>query len=261
MDQISKNPYLSAKVRVGRAKEHLNTLKIEGRAFWESRPYIYFAEPNPDRRTKTYKCRLVKPMPETFHVLTIEAAEHLRAALDHLGYSAAVLGGKREPKSAYFPIADSAAKLETDVIRRGRCKDLPPDILALFRALEPYKGGKAAAVWTLNRICNSSKHRLITEIRLESAYANVSLMALPPGSIMLPHKWDSEKNEVSYFSTPLGAEPKYDFEVAFFIAFGPVKPVAGQPVVPTLFSIADVVTEIVMMTEAESRRVGLIPAT
>jgi hypothetical protein len=144
------------------------------------------------------------------------------------------------------------------VIGGGRCKDLPSDILALFRALEPYKGGKAAAVWTLNRICNSSKHRLITEIGLESAYANVSLIALPPGSIMLPHKWDAEKNEIAYFITPLGMEPKYDFEVAFFIAFGEVDPVKGQPVVPTLFSIAEIITNIVMMTEAESRRVGLI---
>jgi hypothetical protein len=251
-------PYLSAKIRVGRAKEQINTLKIEGRAFWESRPHIFIAEPNPDGRTQTYKCRLIKPIPGKFDILAIEAVEHLRAALDHLGYAASVLGGKREPKSAYFPIADSAAKLETDVIGRGRCKDLPPDILALFRTFEPCYGGKAAAVWTLNRICNSSKHRLITEIRLQSAYANVSLIALPPGSRMLPQEWDAEKNEVSYFITPLGMQPKYDFEVAFYIAFGPIDPVKGQPVVPTLFSIADVVTDIVMMTEAESRRVGLV---
>jgi hypothetical protein len=104
-----EDPYLSAKVRVGRAKEQLNTLKIDGRAFWESRPYTYFAEPNPDGRTQTFKCRLVKPMPEVFHMIAIEAIEHLRSALDHLGYAAAVLSGKREPKSAYFPIADTAA--------------------------------------------------------------------------------------------------------------------------------------------------------
>src|SRR5271154_1291318 len=114
-------PFLSAKVRVGRAKEHLNTLKEEGRAFWESRPYAYFAEPNPDGRTQTFKCRLTKPVPGIFDTLAVEAVEHLRSALDHVGYEAAILGGKREPKSAYFPIADSAAKLETDVIGRRRC--------------------------------------------------------------------------------------------------------------------------------------------
>jgi hypothetical protein len=216
LEQIVEDPYLSAKVRVGRAKEHLNTLKVDGRAFWESHPHVYFAERNPDGRTQTFKCRLTKSLPGVFDLLAIEAVEHLRAALDHLGYAAAILGGKREPKSADFPIADSATKLETDVIGRGRCKDLPPDILALFRALEPYKGGKGAAVWTLNRLCNSSKHRLITEIGLESAYANINLLALPPGSRILPQKWDTDKNEVSYFVTPLGMEPKYDFEVAFY---------------------------------------------
>ncbi len=255
---MSAEPFLSAKVRVGRAKEHLNTLKVEGRAFWETRPHRFLAEPNPDGRTQTFKCRLIKPVPEIFDLLAVEAVEHLRSALDHVGYEAAILDGKREPKSAYFPIADSAEKLETDVIGRGRCKDLPPDILALFRALEPYKGGKGMAVWTLNRLCNSSKHRLITEVGFESAYANISLIALPPGSRLSPQKWDAKKNEVSYFITPLGMQPKYDFEVAFCIAFGPVEPVRGLPVVPMLFGIANFVSDVVMMAEAESRRVGLI---
>jgi hypothetical protein len=116
-------PYLSAKVRVGRAKEHLDTLKVSGRAFWESRPYVYFAEPNADGRTQTYKCRLVKPMAEVFHMLVIEAVEHLRAALDHLGYAAAVLGGKRKPKSADFPIGEPAPHRAAEgAARAGRVR-------------------------------------------------------------------------------------------------------------------------------------------
>jgi len=251
-------PFLGAKVRVGRAKEHLDTLKKAGRAFWESHPYVFLAEPNPDGLTKTYKCRLIREVPGVFDLLVLEAVEHLRAALDYLGYEAAILAGKREPKSAYFPIADSAAQLETDVIGRGRCKDLPPDILAFFRSLEPYKGGKGGAVWTLNRICNSGKHRLLTEVELRSAYAEINLQFLPPGSRVLPPEWDSEKHEISYFSTPLEMVPQHNFEIAFLIAFGPVEPVAGLPVVPHLTAIAERVTDIVLATETEGRRVGLV---
>jgi hypothetical protein len=253
-------PFLSAKVRVGRAKELLNTLKIEGKTFWESRPYVFLAEPDSDGLTKTYKCRLTKHVPGIFDLWVVEIVEHLRASLDYLGYEAAVLSGKREPKSCHFPIADTAAKLETDVIGRGRCKDLPPDVLAYFRSLQPYKGGKGGgAVWVLNKLCNSGKHRFLTSVGLESAYADVRLEQLPSGSKILPHVWDSEKNEICYFSTPLDAEPQYNFDVAFHVAFGPIDPLAGQPAIPHLFAIADIVRSVVEETEVVARRAGLIP--
>lgn len=252
-------PFLAAKVRVGRAKELLDTLKNEGKTFWKSRPYVHLVEPDSNGLTKTYKCRLTKLAPGIFDIWTVELVEHLRAALDYLGYEAAVLSGKREPKSSYFPIADTAAQLETDVIGRGRCKDLPPDILAFFRSLQPYKGGnRGGAAWVLNRLCNSGKHRFLTSVGLESAYADLKPEQLPAGSAILPHVWDSEKNEVCYFSTPLDAQPQHEFEVAFHIAFGPIEPLAGQPAIPHLFAIADVITGIVEETEVVARRSGLI---
>lgn len=251
-------PFLGAKVRVGRAKEHLDTIKRSGRAFWESQPYIFFAEPNPDGLTKTYKCRLIRHMPPDFDLLVIEAIEHLRAALDYLGYEAAILSGKREPKATYFPIAESASKLEMDVIRRGRCKDLPPDILSLFRAFEPYKGGKGGAVWVLNCLCNSGKHRFLTEVRLQNAYAEIDPSRLEDGCLVVPHEWDNVKHEIAYFTAPLEMEPTYDFEVAFAVLFGPIYPLEGCPAIPHLFAIAEQFTHIVSATEAESRRIGLI---
>lgn len=252
-------PFLSAKVRVGRAKELLGALKSEGKAFWESHPYIFLAEPNSDGLTKTYKCRLIKHIPAVFDLWIVEIIEHLRASLDYLGYEAAVLDGKREPKATYFPIANSAAQLETDVIRRGRCKDLPADILAFFRSLQPYKGGnRGGAVWVLNKLCNSGKHRFLTSVGLESAFADIRLEQLPPGSTVHPHVWDREKNEVCYFSTPIEAEPQYNFEIAFHIAFGPIDPLAAAPALPHLFSIAEVIRSIVEETEIVARRSGLI---
>ena len=127
-----QEPFLGAKVRIGRAHELLDSLKDAGKAYWESHPYVQLREPNPDGLTDTFKFRLTKPVPGVFDLLVVEAVEHMRASLDYIGYEAAALGGVAEPKSSYFPIADTAAKLESDVIGRGRCKDLPADILAAF---------------------------------------------------------------------------------------------------------------------------------
>src|SRR5258706_2392367 len=134
-----KDPFLSSKLRVGRAKELLDSLKTGGRTFWESHPYAFVAEPDPDGLSKTYKYRLTKSVPVLFDFLVLEAIEHLRAALDHFGYAAAVLGGKREPKSTYFPIADSGGRS----LQRPRpitsVSSFAADILAFFQSLEPYK--------------------------------------------------------------------------------------------------------------------------
>jgi len=251
-------PFLHAKVRVGRAKELLDTLKTEGLAFWESHPYLMLVEADPNGTTKTYKCRLAQQVPPVFDFWVIEAVDHLRTSLDYLGYAIARLAGKREPKACYFPIADTAAKLKTGVIGRGRCKDLPPDIVTFFEALEPYQGGKAGAVWVLNKLCNSGKHRFLTSVGLQSAYNEIDITKLPLGSVIHPHHWDSSKNEISYFSTPLDMEPQYKFEIAFFIAFSNVEPLTGAPVFPHLFAIADEVARVINETEIEVRRLGLI---
>lgn len=253
------DPFLSAKLRVGRAKEHIATLQRMGHEFWNRCPYTFVAELNPDGLNKTYKFRLTEPVPAVFDFLVIEAVEHLRASLDHATYATAVLGGKRDPKAAYFPIADTAASLETDVMRRGRCKDLPPQIVAFLRSLEPYHRGKGAAAWTLNKICNSSKHRLITEVGMDTGGSSINLLHLPPGGWLVPQVWDREKNEIAYFACPKEAEPKYSFDVGFFIVFGPVEPVEGQPAIPALAAISEKITEIVLSIEAESCRLGLIP--
>jgi hypothetical protein len=95
-------------------------------------------------------------------------------------------------------------------------------------------------------------------VGLESAYAAIEPPQLDPACSVLPNEWDSEKHEISYFTAPLEMEPKYNFEVAFVVAFGPIEPVKGLPAIPILFSIADKVTDMVEATEAESRRIGLI---
>jgi hypothetical protein len=252
------NPFFSARARTGRTKEHLDTLQFQGHAFFESRPYATFVEPNPDGLTETYKLRLVGPLPTVFDLLALEAVEHTRSALDHAAYATAVLAGKREPKACYFPIADSAAQLETDVIGRGRCKDIPPDILALFRELEPYQGGNGNPIWILNRLCNIGKHRLIMGVNLQSAYASIDPSILPPGSHVLPNVWDAEKNEIAYFSAPKGSQPEHDFPIAFYIAFGPIEPIEGLMAIPILKYTAEIVARIIDAVEAEIRRIGLL---
>jgi hypothetical protein len=253
-------PFLSTKLRIGRATELLDTLQADSAAFFNANPFEFFVERDADGVSDTYKCRLTKTTPVAFDFLAVEIIEHLRASLDYLAYTAAELGGRPNSKSCHFPIAPTFAKLESDVIGRQKCKDLPPDILALFRSFEPYKGGKGAAIWMINELCNIGKHRFLTNVGLVSASVEVTLQQLPLGGRILPLMWDSEKDEVSYFSLPAGVKFDRDIDATFFVAFGPSSPLAGKPVVPHLDALIRETLKVIKQTELEARRIGIVAA-
>ena len=125
--------------RIARAKEKIPEMLAQWRTFLSSNPYTYSVDPDPVTGNRLYKVKLAKPLPLVLVDLAAEAIEALRSALDKASYAAAECSGKINPKSCYFPIADSSIDLES-VIKR-RCKDVPPDIVALFRMVKPHKDG------------------------------------------------------------------------------------------------------------------------
>src|ERR1700733_11477655 len=200
------DPFASPKHRLTRAKKKLQTLIKRGHAFTAKRPHAFIAEPDHQAGIETYKFKITKSLPLGVRDLAWEIVEETRSSLDQLGYACAVAGGKISPKSTYFPIADSAAQLETDVIGRGRCRDIPPDIVALFRSFQPYKGGNDA-VWTLNQFCNGNKHRFVLPAgTVAESGMSVDFLYMPGGGQVLVPTWDSTKNEMAVFTAPIGSE-------------------------------------------------------
>jgi hypothetical protein len=95
----------------------------------------------------------------------------MRDVLDLAGYGLAVASGAVDPQHTNFPFAPNAVKFEEQV--RGRCKDLPDDIVMLFRSLKPYKGGNDL-LWALNCMAVTDKHKLLIPIAVKVG------MDLPP---------------------------------------------------------------------------------
>lgn len=160
MTNRTANAFESPKRLIRRA----NSKHAEARrmllSFFEDKPWADVREPNTDGTLITHKIKFTKEFPEELEHLVFEIAGSLRAALDQAGYAAAVVNGTANPKCAYFPIAADAAKLETDVIGRGRCKDLPVEVLDHFRSFQPYKAGNLA-LWAINEVANGGKHRFL----------------------------------------------------------------------------------------------------
>jgi hypothetical protein len=247
--------FREAKRRIARAKEHIDNLKTEIETFLDAHPYARIVEPHADGFNEAYKIKLTSPVPDQLGDLTVEIAEGLRAALDKAGFAAAVASGNQRLKGTYFPIADSPEQLETDVIGRGRCKDLPPEILNLFRSFKPYKNGNFA-VWAVNLIANGSKHRILNAVGIGVGGGAIRNFFNPGYTAILkfPPVWDSEHDEMLLFVVGRGSQVKYEFELAMTVALSPIDPGGHIPATEHLRIICGEVEKIVLATEAETAR-------
>lgn len=252
------DPFHSPKQRLARAKEHIEDLEAAIKALTADEPYANVVEMDADGVTQLHKIKMIKPLPDRLSVLTHDAIEALRHTLDQAGYACAVLTGKSNPKSTYFPFADSGTELAKVI--GGRCKDLPSDIVSLFRSFQPYKGGNDA-LWAMNKVAGA-KHTVLIPVGMASTGFTARSMTATTSSlgsvaILIP-QWDGAKQEMIFGRVGPGAKLDYDVEFSFYVAFGDAPVFARQPVLAVLHHLAGEVTSILDATEAECRRIGLL---
>jgi hypothetical protein len=246
------NPFDSPKRRLARGKDHARKLEKRVATFLKNIPYEKVIEKDADG-FELHKLRMTKPVPSICTHYAAEALEPLRSALDQTGYTAAILAGVIKPKSAKFPFGDTAADVEND-IRRG-CKDLPPDIIAIFRSFQPYKGGNDA-LWTLNKLRNAT-HTALIPIGAGSGGVTIHHLSGSGFGIHVP-RWDSEKNEMIVARVFPDGHIDYNLDITLFIAFGEVDFVPEPIPIAFLKPIASEVERVLRATEAECRRLGFI---
>lgn len=186
----------SPKRRLKRGKEHIRRLDKRIQTFLKKKPYERIEEEDAEGAT-VHAVKFTRNFPDSWVDAAVESLEALRSVLDQTGYAAAVLGGASEPKYAYFPIAETAAELDNVV--KGRCKDLPAEIRALFRGFDAHQGGNYA-IWALNKLCGANKHRLLRLLVPIGALApemKVAQGRLQNGQIFGP-RWNDEKNQIEF---------------------------------------------------------------
>lgn len=251
------DPFNSSKRRIERAKTHIHDLDMGIKSFFDGKPCSHAVETDADGINQLHKIKFTAPIPDRLMEIAADSLENLRAALDQAGYAVAVAAGASNPRSAYFPIGEDATNLES-IIKR-RCKNIPDDIVALFRGFQSYEGGNDL-IWALNKANNINKHRLLVPACVSLGQMNINMRASGGGGSSIPvPTWNREKNEIVFAITAPDTELEYDVKGSFCISFDEIEIIRGLPAVTILREMASEVECLVMATEAEARRLGLVP--
>jgi hypothetical protein len=213
-------------------------------------------EADVQRGIDVHKLKVTKSIPALLSRDVARVASDLRSALDQTGYATARANGNTRLKYTYFPFAASAPQI--DSVIRGRCKDLPKDIVALFRSFKAYRGGDDL-LWSVNEIANGVKHRFIVPVGHGIGPTIIDhFKAEQLVEMKMPPQWDSVHDEIVFCTVKHGSYVNYDINLGFYVAFGDVEGVRGMHVIPILKTMSDKVAGIIDATEAEARRIGLI---
>jgi hypothetical protein len=258
MTFVPFDPFFSAKLRFRRAQEHLTQFVREEHDFFAENPGGYACEPDTDGAYQIHKIKFTKRFPPRWSVLATEIVEHFRSSLDHAAFATFLADRGPDAKSnfAAFPIAKTAPDLERGI--KGRSKDLREEILSVIRGLQPYKGGNDA-LYTLNELCNVSKHGLITLMAGAISSFELSGFETAQGTVISKSiQWDSIKNEIEYARSPIDAHGEHEGKVTVYITLGDIDWGKDINASRVFDEMRKEVGRTIGKIEAEARRIGII---
>jgi hypothetical protein len=245
---------------LGRAKRHLADLEAQINAFSRDKPWNMVVEKDADGITNVIKIKFTERLSEDLPHIVFDCANNLRSALDQAAFAIATKHvGHSMAKSAKFPFGLSEGDMLNNLA--GGCKDLPTEISDLFQGFKPYKGGNNA-LWAMNELCNAPKHKMLYPVVIGDGGVGLGgNFAVGASSLQIgPSRWDSEKNEIAFARFPDGAiQGNPNFNLAFTVTLDDVDEVIrGQNPIQVLRAMTGEVERILVATERECRRIGLI---
>jgi hypothetical protein len=241
--------FRSAKSVLRRANHHIADLKSEIGTFTADKPYTYVIERDGQTGKDAHIVRFNTEFSDDLSCIMFDAVNNLRSCLDQLTWAIQVKhsGSKN---TAHFPFASDEAHWPNKI--KG-LKNLPDEIVTFFKALKAYKGGDNT-LFALNYIANTKKHALLIPHNFGKA-----TLRLPgaPYYGMRNLGFNADKNEVVLFLTDSKHQAQAEFTYSVVIR-DPEEVIQGKHPITLLNAMSGVVERVLLGTEAECRRIGLI---
>jgi len=216
--------------------------------------------------TKAFKAVFTDSFPGEFYTLSSGMFGDIRESLDQTAVAVALLlnFSKTQRRKIYFPFASSKTAFETAVTEK--CRGFPSEIIALFRAFKPYKGGNNP-LWASNKVSNTKKHNWLAPLGKIQVGHNVqftTVMREPGIETMqtIEPAWNPAKNELTIAVGPNADQLDYNFQIVFDIAYCDVDPIIdGKRVVALFDKSLEGANALVSVVQDECVALGLLPET
>ena len=242
---IDRRAHIETKIE--RAEKHIRDLENAIKSFIKTNPYAVLGQQDAETGMYVYKLKIVRHPPLGWSAILGDAIHNLRSALDILVWQLILAEGNKPSRKNAFPVSSSPKGFESHL--KEKVKGVSPQALELFKAAEPYKGGKHEGLWILNELDIRDKHRLLVPVFTQAGGVSINEMfddllgtdAFTRGGIVFINPADKGpmKDGDIVFSAP--EKPDTDPQFRFHIAFGEGDIIEGQPIQPTLTQFLDLV--------------------
>src|SRR3569833_473841 len=146
------------RLKLDRAKRHVDNLQREANAFLAKKPYVLVVREDPNLGEGAITIEQKESIPEAIPLILGDAVHNARSALDILAFG--LVGGRApKPWEVQFPFTRNPANLHSTIVQRQI--NLAGDaVCAAVKALEPYPGGKHG-LYELHALDIADKHKII----------------------------------------------------------------------------------------------------
>jgi hypothetical protein len=246
------------RLKVKRAKHHIADLDRQIHLFFigKPNPYPLIREVDPEFGDLVFKLGKCSPIPEDFPLIIGDILQNLRTALDHLVWQLILSNGSvpKVPASG-FPIMKSAGEYKSKSPRK--VNGMAPEAIKMIDALKPYCEG-SEDLFGLHILNNADKHRLLLVVGAAHTATRVTVRLSPTPrefrvALPAPLKWSYPlkdgtelyrifKDDISDFEQ----DPQFTFQ----IAFGDAEVMNGEPLLPPLHQLANLIDAIIIKFDA-----------
>jgi hypothetical protein len=234
-------PFVASRLKLQRARRHVDELEREITAFLVARPFRLVIEQQEEWHAWTVRLR--KNVPLEFSAIIGDAVHNLRSALDLLACDLVRLNGN-STKGVYFPFSTDASGLKRQ-IRDKNLDRAGPDIVALVISLKPYRGGNLA-LRGIHDLDVQDKHQaLIPVANVVDAPGGILMFGGRPNKIPNWQSLVTRDGQVIVMMPAVGNLSVGDeIAASFTLAFAETEPMAGREVVEALHELAELVAGI-----------------
>jgi hypothetical protein len=159
MTELIKLRFLGARLKVRRAKHHINDANGVIKRFIALKPYEFVAETNA-AGGEDLIIRLTEPLPESLPAIIGDAVHNLASALDHMMWELLVAENGIPDRRLQFPRSRSAEDYKS--VRSRMLKfGFQEKTADMLQELGVHPGGKNELVWKLLQTDITDKHSIM----------------------------------------------------------------------------------------------------